>query len=224
MKVVWFYKTNKITITECERVKNNVSLVCVMGLCDVQHIVCDLQNTEHWSLYSACRVVCVSFCLCPQHNYVWQVCLALGGSAPPVLLSALHVFSCGPTAAAATCRRERSSCNGPWSWPPGQKHGPGQRVSEMSLFRGGICTYWWTLNWVSSQVHTQWFLTSLSTSHIMEHLEGVIDKPEKDMTPQELQLHYFKMHDYDGNNLLDGLELATAITHVHREVGVYTCV
>uniref|UniRef100_UPI0037E73495 multiple coagulation factor deficiency protein 2 n=1 Tax=Semicossyphus pulcher TaxID=241346 RepID=UPI0037E73495 len=53
--------------------------------------------------------------------------------------------------------------------------------------------------------------------HIMEHLEGVIDKPENDMSPQELQLHYFKMHDYDGNNLLDGLELATAITHVHRE-------
>ncbi|XP_051284004.1 multiple coagulation factor deficiency protein 2 isoform X1 [Dicentrarchus labrax] len=53
--------------------------------------------------------------------------------------------------------------------------------------------------------------------HIMEHLEGVIEQPEKDMTPQELQLHYFKMHDYDGNNLLDGLELATAITHVHRE-------
>ncbi|XP_068183863.1 multiple coagulation factor deficiency protein 2 [Antennarius striatus] len=53
--------------------------------------------------------------------------------------------------------------------------------------------------------------------HIMEHLEGVIDRPEKDMTPHELQLHYFKMHDYDGNNLLDGLELATAITHVHRE-------
>ncbi|XP_059422690.1 multiple coagulation factor deficiency protein 2 homolog [Carassius carassius] len=53
--------------------------------------------------------------------------------------------------------------------------------------------------------------------HIMEHLEGVIEKPESDMTPQELQLHYFKMHDYDGNNLLDGLELASAITHVHRE-------
>ncbi|KAF4090139.1 hypothetical protein AMELA_G00048540 [Ameiurus melas] len=53
--------------------------------------------------------------------------------------------------------------------------------------------------------------------HIMEHLDGVIDKPESDMTPQELQLHYFKMHDYDGNNLLDGLELATAITHVHKE-------
>ncbi|XP_059683696.1 multiple coagulation factor deficiency protein 2 isoform X1 [Gavia stellata] len=53
--------------------------------------------------------------------------------------------------------------------------------------------------------------------HIMEHLEGVIEKPESEMSPQELQLHYFKMHDYDGNNLLDGLELATAISHVHKE-------
>ncbi|NP_001086577.1 MGC83844 protein isoform X1 [Xenopus laevis] len=52
--------------------------------------------------------------------------------------------------------------------------------------------------------------------HIMEHLDGVVDKPETEMSPQELQLHYFKMHDYDGNNLLDGLELATAITHVHK--------
>ncbi|XP_043846128.1 multiple coagulation factor deficiency protein 2 isoform X1 [Dromiciops gliroides] len=53
--------------------------------------------------------------------------------------------------------------------------------------------------------------------HIMEHLEGVIEKTESEMSPQELQLHYFKMHDYDGNNLLDGLELATAISHVHKE-------
>ncbi|XP_025915278.1 multiple coagulation factor deficiency protein 2 isoform X3 [Apteryx rowi] len=53
----------------------------------------------------------------------------------------------------------------------------------------------------------------------MEHLEGVIEKPESEMSPQELQLHYFKMHDYDGNNLLDGLELAAAISHVHKEEG-----
>ena len=51
----------------------------------------------------------------------------------------------------------------------------------------------------------------------MEHLEGVINKPEAETSPQELQLHYFKMHDYDGNNPLDGLELSTAITHVHKE-------
>lgn len=63
------------------------------------------------------------------------------------------------------------------------------------------------------------FFSFLSLSHIMEHLEGVIEKPESEMSPQELQLHYFKMHDYDGNNLLDGLELATAISHVHKEVG-----
>ncbi|KAG9484448.1 hypothetical protein GDO78_010042 [Eleutherodactylus coqui] len=55
--------------------------------------------------------------------------------------------------------------------------------------------------------------------HIMEHLEGVVEKSEVEMSPQELQLHYFKMHDYDGNNLLDGLELATAISHVHKEGG-----
>ncbi|XP_028927433.1 multiple coagulation factor deficiency protein 2 isoform X2 [Ornithorhynchus anatinus] len=55
--------------------------------------------------------------------------------------------------------------------------------------------------------------------HILEHLDGVIDKPEAEMSPQELQLHYFKMHDYDGNDLLDGLELATAISHVHKEEG-----
>ncbi|KAM4692782.1 multiple coagulation factor deficiency protein 2 [Discoglossus pictus] len=55
--------------------------------------------------------------------------------------------------------------------------------------------------------------------HIMEHLDGVVKKPESDMSPQELQLHYFKIHDYDGNNLLDGLELALAISHVHKEGG-----
>ncbi|XP_069464531.1 multiple coagulation factor deficiency protein 2 isoform X3 [Ambystoma mexicanum] len=53
----------------------------------------------------------------------------------------------------------------------------------------------------------------------MDHLDGVIEKPEQEMSSQELQLHYFKMHDYDGNSLLDGLELATAISHVHKVEG-----
>ncbi|KAJ1157053.1 hypothetical protein NDU88_009768 [Pleurodeles waltl] len=57
--------------------------------------------------------------------------------------------------------------------------------------------------------------------HIMDHLDGVIDKPEQEMSSQELQLHYFKMHDLDGNNLLDGLELAAAISHVHKELLLY---
>lgn len=53
---------------------------------------------------------------------------------------------------------------------------------------------------------------------IMEHL-GVINKPEEEMAPQELQLHYCNMHDYDGSNLLDGLELSTATTDVHEKEG-----
>ncbi|XP_022094732.1 multiple coagulation factor deficiency protein 2-like [Acanthaster planci] len=57
------------------------------------------------------------------------------------------------------------------------------------------------------KVHTQ------DKGHIMEHLDGVIDKPESEMTKEELQLHYFKLHDYDSNNMLDGTELIQAITH-----------
>lgn len=30
-----------------------------------------------------------------------------------------------------------------------------------------------------------------------------------------MQFHYFKLHDLDGNNMLDGIELIKAITHVH---------
>ena len=54
-------------------------------------------------------------------------------------------------------------------------------------------------------------------SHILEHLEEIIDKPESEMTEQELQLHYFKLHDYDNNNMLDGLELIQALTHFHHD-------
>jgi hypothetical protein len=35
------------------------------------------------------------------------------------------------------------------------------------------------------------------------------------MTEEELEFHYFKLHDYDGNNKLDGVEIAKAITHFH---------
>ena len=32
-----------------------------------------------------------------------------------------------------------------------------------------------------------------------------------------MEFHYFKLHDYDGNNKLDGLELAAALTHFHED-------
>ena len=39
--------------------------------------------------------------------------------------------------------------------------------------------------------------------HIIAHLKSIIDKPEVEISPQELQLHYSKMLDYDDNNLHD---------------------
>lgn len=53
--------------------------------------------------------------------------------------------------------------------------------------------------------------------HIKEHLEGMIDKDPKDMTEQELQFHYFKQHDLNNDNKLDGIELVNALTHFHTE-------
>lgn len=84
---------------------------------------------------------------------------------------------------------------------------PGARAEEP----GASASHHGSVGLDKNTVHDQ--------EHIMEHLEGVINKPEAEMSPQELQLHYFKMHDYDGNSLLDGLELSTAITHVHKEEG-----
>jgi len=52
--------------------------------------------------------------------------------------------------------------------------------------------------------------------HIMEHLDGKVDTKEK-YSEEELQFHYFKIHDYDDNNMLDGLEIISALTHRHRE-------
>ena len=34
---------------------------------------------------------------------------------------------------------------------------------------------------------------------------------------EAMEFHYFKLHDYDGNNKLDGLELGAAMTHYHDD-------
>jgi len=48
-----------------------------------------------------------------------------------------------------------------------------------------------------------------------EHMEVPIDT--SNMSEQELQFHYFKMHDSDGNNKLDGCELVKSLIHWHDE-------
>ncbi|XP_074652984.1 multiple coagulation factor deficiency protein 2 homolog isoform X3 [Tubulanus polymorphus] len=49
--------------------------------------------------------------------------------------------------------------------------------------------------------------------HIKDHLDGVVKKDPAEMTNEELEFHYFKLHDYDNDNKLDGLEIVKAITH-----------
>merc|ERR1712062_851093 len=51
--------------------------------------------------------------------------------------------------------------------------------------------------------------------HMKDHMEVPIDT--SNMSEQELQFHYFKMHDTDGNNKLDGLELVKSLIHWHDE-------
>uniref|UniRef100_U5EDJ3 Putative mediator of rna polymerase ii transcription subunit 12-like protein n=1 Tax=Corethrella appendiculata TaxID=1370023 RepID=U5EDJ3_9DIPT len=50
--------------------------------------------------------------------------------------------------------------------------------------------------------------------HIAEHMEVPIDTSK--MSEQELQFHYFKMHDADNNNKLDGCELIKSLIHWHE--------
>ncbi|XP_060571078.1 multiple coagulation factor deficiency protein 2 homolog [Ruditapes philippinarum] len=60
-------------------------------------------------------------------------------------------------------------------------------------------------------------VNSHDAEHIKEHLKDVVDKPKEEMTEEELEFHYFKLHDYDGNNKLDGTEITKAITHFHED-------
>lgn len=53
--------------------------------------------------------------------------------------------------------------------------------------------------------------------HIADHLKDVVNKPVEQMTEEEMEFHYFKLHDYDNNNKLDGTEITKALTHFERE-------
>ncbi|XP_046982097.1 multiple coagulation factor deficiency protein 2 homolog [Schistocerca americana] len=57
------------------------------------------------------------------------------------------------------------------------------------------------------------------TRHIQEDLlaQGPTYVDLMNMTPEELEFHYFKLHDYDNNTKLDGLEILHAISHAVLE-------
>jgi hypothetical protein len=55
--------------------------------------------------------------------------------------------------------------------------------------------------------------------HIKEHLHGVLGDPDlSKLSEEELQFHYFKMHDNDNNNRLDGTELIKSLIHWHGKL------
>ncbi len=58
-------------------------------------------------------------------------------------------------------------------------------------------------------------------SHIRHDLEGQINKPTEEMTPEEQNFYYFKLHDTNHDNRLDGLEVIAAFDHVHEEEFAY---
>jgi len=51
--------------------------------------------------------------------------------------------------------------------------------------------------------------------HMKEHMDVPIDT--SNMSEAELQFHYFKMHDSDNNNKLDGCELVKSLIHWHDQ-------
>lgn len=54
---------------------------------------------------------------------------------------------------------------------------------------------------------------NINKEHVMEHLDGIINKPKEQMTVDEQNFYYFKLHDYNNDNKLDGLELVSAFAH-----------
>jgi len=50
--------------------------------------------------------------------------------------------------------------------------------------------------------------------HIMEHLDGMV-APEENLSDDEVQFRFFKVHDYNNDNQLDGIELIAALTDYH---------
>ncbi|GFR83337.1 multiple coagulation factor deficiency protein 2 [Elysia marginata] len=50
-------------------------------------------------------------------------------------------------------------------------------------------------------------------AHLKEHMQGEVNT-DKPMTPEEMEFHYFRLHDTNNDSLLDGLELLKALSHM----------
>ena len=54
------------------------------------------------------------------------------------------------------------------------------------------------------------------------HMDVPVDTSK--LSEKELQFHYFKMHDSDNNNKLDGCELVKSLIHWHGKYSSFYCV
>ena len=60
-------------------------------------------------------------------------------------------------------------------------------------------------------------MVELTFRHIRHDLEGQVNKPKDEMTLEEQNFYYFKLHDTNNDNRLDGLEVMAAFDHAHSE-------
>ncbi|KAG8248226.1 hypothetical protein J6590_044070 [Homalodisca vitripennis] len=104
-------------------------------------------------------------------------------------------------------------------------------TQDKGLFRdvetpsGGMRGHYHPLGHYHHQARTDTKLTQdkelfRDVEHIKEDLGdwGMSQEDVHKLTPEEMDFHYFKLHDFDNNTKLDGLEILQAIYHtVHKE-------
>ncbi|BFZ07653.1 hypothetical protein BsWGS_10692 [Bradybaena similaris] len=49
--------------------------------------------------------------------------------------------------------------------------------------------------------------------HLKQHMQGEVNT-DKAMTAEEMEFHYFRLHDTNNDTMLDGLELLKALSHM----------
>jgi len=54
--------------------------------------------------------------------------------------------------------------------------------------------------------------------HMKEHLQGTVDLDN--LSDKDMLVHYFRVHDVEGNNKLDGCELLQSVLHFHSETSM----
>ena len=61
-----------------------------------------------------------------------------------------------------------------------------------------------------------------SSAEVKNHLELELESfnfaSVENMTEEERDFHYFRLHDFDKNDLLDGLEVLKAMSHTHNSI------